>query len=211
MGKRSAKNDILAAWSEGLLIPEIMSRVSRSRATVYSILKDAGIDISYARGCLKSEMPVLPVLNPLWAAEFRGFFYGDGCASLNLSPGKTKKHFQPMLKIGLRADDVVVLKDIHVKLGGNLIDRDYTNQPSACAGANPAKLWYVVGWGHCRAVIEATGLASGHLPAKKTRDVALLYETILIRYQMPHLLGPKNREILMGYRAQLQEIKRFRL
>ena len=206
----SIRDEILTAWAEGSTIPEIMSRVGRCRSTVYQRLKEAGIDISYGRGCLKAEIPIVPPLNPMWAAEFRGFFYGEGCAMISLSKRGTLI-FQPVLKISLRADDVVVLRDIQDKLGGNLVDRDYSTQPSAPSNANPGKEWYVVGWGRCRAVIEATGLTTAYLPCKKTRDIAILYEAILVRYQMPHLLGPEHRARLMEYRKSLQQVKEFHL
>lgn len=207
----SIQDEILAAWAEGLAIPEIMSKVGLGRSAVYQRLKNAGISISYDRGCLKSEMPVIAPLAPMWAAEFRGLFFGEGCAMINLSSGKTKKHFQPMLRITLRADDFAVLEDIRERLGGGLADRDYSTQPSAPEGANPGKEWYVVGWGRCRAVIEATGLAMAYLPCKKAQDIAILYEAILARYQMPHLLGPENRATLMAYRERLQQVKKFHL
>ena len=196
---------IRAAWEEAPNADSIAGAVGMSRAHVYRVLGELGLEapMPYAPPAY-----TLPDLNLTWAAEFRGFFYADGTAGLEYQ--KAFGNWRPHLIIRLRDDDKEILKDIHDVLGGYY--RPYIPaQPRLHFHSNPQTLWAAYGWPRVRAIIEATSLNHGCLPARKQNDVALLYEAILARYNMPGYLRDTDRELLAQYFERIKEVKRYQL
>ena len=197
---------VLPLWRENRTTSEIAEWTGISAGQVRRALYRAGIssdDLVPAPYTPKSW--TIPALDPVWAAEFRGFFYADGCIVID----RASNSYRPYMTINLRADDEKVLEQIHAVLGGGM-SRSAANHSGGRDG-KPQARWYVASWPGCRAIIEATNLHRPVLLAKKRRDVQLLYEAILARYEMPNRMGPENKVILEKYRVQLQEIKRFQL
>jgi hypothetical protein len=192
---------------KGLSQAEISRRTGISTTQVWRIINlvENGYPPS-VRQPYKPKPVIIKDLDPLWAAEFRGFFYGEGCATMD----NEHNHLSPKLFINLRIDDCQILHDIRDHLGGTISTRvkrfeSGRNNHDQCR-------WAAAGWPLCRAIIEATGLATNCImPAKKRRDLKLLYEAILARYSMPHLFRDDDRAKLLSYYHKLQEVKRFQL
>ncbi len=183
---------------------EIARQTGLSTGTVGRIINllRSGQTVTSNRQPYRPKAVQISDLDPLWAAEFRGFFYGEGSATLD----NEHNHLSPRLTINLRLDDARILSDIQAKLGGAL----YTRRRSG--REHDQCRWTATGWPRCRAILEKTGLTDACLlPAKKCRDAAMLYEAIVARHQMPHVLGDEDRAKLRDYYCRLQEVKRFQL
>jgi biotin operon repressor len=183
---------------------EIARQTGLSTTTVWRIINllRSGQTVTSNRQPYRPKVVQIPDLDPLWAAEFRGFFYGEGSATLD----NEHNHLSPRLTINLRLDDARILSDIQARLGGAL----YTKRRSG--REHDQCRWTATGWPRCREVLEKTGLTDGCLlPAKKCRDMAILYEAIRARYQMPYLLRDEDRSQLLDYYHRLQEVKRYQL
>lgn len=196
---------VVELYQSGLDAMEIADELDMHPTSIYDALKRIGIKLDRrGEAPFEPEPCTIGPLDEIWCAEFRGFFYGEGCAKIDMCCG----HHRPSLSIGLRADDHAVLEDMQSKLGGHLASKsEHRRNPNA----SPELKWFVVGWSPCRYVIEAVSLASGKLGAKKQRDVDILYEAILARYKMPKRMSHDDLEILRQYRIRLQEVKRFQL
>lgn len=198
---------VLEAYRSGLRPYLIAKKLGRSYDGVYESLKRSGITFDKDN---RTPPPFIPEpyeiqsLDPIWAAEFRGFFYGEGCARMDNNSG----NFRPILTIGLRADDIAILEEIQSKLGGTINEKpEHHKNPNAFDG----KKWAVTGWSPVRSVIEATSLLGDRLSAKKRQDVSILYRAIIARYEMPMWFTPEQRSVLADYRLQLQQVKHFQL
>ena len=135
-------------------------------------------------------------LDPIWCAEFRGFFWADGTLYANVRKvsknGKT--FFRPMMRISVaqRADNGMVLDDFKSKLGCGTIYRyplPGTTKRKWSRNAKPQVRWSVDSISGCRIVIDV--LKGSVLPTKKGMEVALLDEFIAIR-EKKRLRGKRN-------------------
>jgi DNA-binding CsgD family transcriptional regulator len=191
---------------KGLSQAEISRRTGLSTTSVWRIINL--VENGHPPSILQPYEPapvIIPDLDPLWAAEFRGFFYGEGCATMD----NEHNHLSPRLTINLRLDDAQILDDIHTRLGGSIYTR---TKHYKGRNDHDQRRWTATGWPLCRAIIEKTGLASSCvLPAKKCRDLVLLYDAILARYSMPHFIRDDDRAKLLVYYNKLQEAKRYQL
>ncbi len=116
------------------------------------------------------------LLDPLWCAEFRGFFYGEGYIGITRNGIKgTAVMYSARAQITLRDDDLAMLQDIKEKLGGNLFferrvrltkvgDRDTFSRPYAA--------WRTRSLTNLRLVIAV--LEGGIMPSKKRQDLKIV-------------------------------------
>lgn len=110
-------------------------------------------------------------LDPLWAAEFRGFFFGDGYLSIarNGKNRADRPSYSPIAQIVARADDAEILHDIEQKLGGGV----YLSFPSN-KRSQPTKSWRVRSRAGVSLVCDV--LEGGLLPSKKLDEVHVVRE-----------------------------------
>lgn len=181
---------------------EIEQETGFSRSKVYRALQYHGIRLERQplnESCAYNIEPyTLPVLDDSWKAAFQGFFYGEGWIGLANFTGS----YSPRMNINLRIDDEPILVDIHSKLGGTHCTMVRSD------GHTTQSRWHLSGWPRVRAVIEAIFL-NPILPAKKQRDIDLVYEAILTRYQMGHWFTPDDLAVLQSYYERSMAIKRF--
>jgi hypothetical protein len=73
--------------------------------------------------------PILDIngveIDPVWAAEFRGFFWGEGSLNMTCETQGRPKSIALAASIGLRCDDAAILEAFQAKLGGNLRSEPY--------------------------------------------------------------------------------------
>lgn len=120
-------------------------------------------------------------LDPIWCAEFRGYFYGEGFLGI-VSWGKIPTLNIPKLmvraQITCRSDDAPVLADIHSKLGGIFYQehkgRKTSNREGVYYQSNPYHVWRVTKADHIRRICDI--LSEGVLPARKRDQVAIIRE-----------------------------------
>ena len=149
-------------------------------------------------------------LDPVWAAEFRAFFMGEGCATITRRKDKGTILYQPQLAIRLRDDERPLIEDIVAHLGGMVTKVPKRLSPEGYL-TNPALFWHTVGYPKIRGIIEATDLANPVLPAHKRLDIRILYEYILARYEMPGFrLGAANRAILEDFHTRLVAVRKYK-
>ena len=119
-------------------------------------------------------------IDPLWIAEFRGFFYADGYLGITtngLSLDKKYKNFTARAQITLSQKDEKVLLDIQEKLGGNI---HYENRcKTGFVHDKPVKTGPYCAW-RVRSKVDVGKviqfLENGLLPAKKREEVKIVKE-----------------------------------
>lgn len=126
-------------------------------------------------------------LDPIWVAEFRGFFCGEGylgITSNGWNRRRTSKAYVPRAQITLRLDDLATLQDIQSKLGGSIhyerrgrVTKHDTGEYHSRAYA----AWRVNTWPDVKRVCLL--LKDGNLPFKKREIVSYMLEFLEI--QMP--------------------------
>ena len=140
-----------------------------------------------------------------WAAEFRGFFWGDGSIEINRfsrkqSNGKRWQGLRPRLRLAQRADGVDILLAIQQKLGGRVYQ--YKGHKIVSGGngrvyhSSPACYWEVTSKALSQRVLDI--LAGAKLPHSKRQQAAVLQEFLDARGGSGHKIGPE------GYRAGLE-------
>ena len=190
-------------------VKEIMVAAGCCWLSVYNVLKRRGIEPKGdSRLPYKPKPYVLPAISPLWAAEFRGFFWADGSAGMNRRQYTNKGGvrypiYYPVLRIELRADNGPLLEHIKSVIGGNY----YPKKPSH-KGQWPKVSWYIGGYSQCKTVIE-TILLGGIMPAKKRDDVDILYRAILERYSFQNRLTDVQRAVIHSFYLELKSVKLY--
>ncbi len=139
-------------------------------------------------------------LDPVWVAEFRGFFMGEGCASIIAGRRyRSRPQYQPRLSIALREDDADVILDIHKHLGGNVI-RCKRETRANYPNTKPACQWQLVGFSKLTNLLPL--LLSGPLPSKKREDIEIIYKMCLTRLAMPYnITQEQSLELSRFYEA----------
>lgn len=138
-----------------------------------------------------------------WWNEFRGLFFGEGSIYITKPSKEGGSFLQPRLSISLREDDGDVVREIHSKLGGNLVN--YTRKVYVNRINNPQVSWQVVGIPVIYAMLPY--LMNAVFPSKKLRELALVKEYCEARMDMPMKLTVEQKAELTPYYHKLKEFK----
>jgi len=138
-------------------------------------------------------------IDEIWAAEFRGFFWGEGCLSVMYIPKKDL--YRVLAKIGLRSDDRPLLEEIHRRIGGSLWDT--TTQSSA---GLPSTMWDASSQKSLKIVAEL--LLGGVLPAKKAKQLDLWLEAVSIFTTRKIKCGWGGKQYTDEQKTRMGEIKK---
>lgn len=137
------------------------------------------------------------MMNEKWIAEFTGLFWGEGTADIQKFRKLPKGEFyRPRLRIGLRADDQAVLKDVQEKLGGQLrCDEGMRHDRKV----HPSIHWTLTNKDE---IVWLTTQMLEHtsMPSKKRKQVELVREAAMLR------AGKQGQHIKEGERVRLEEI-----
>ena len=140
------------------------------------------------------------VFDPIWMAEFRGFFAGEGSLAVQLIHKKTNTLFRPRCRISLRLDDHFILDEFRDRIGGSLFFTK--NQSSA---GSPTLTWDANSLSQSKIISGI--LQNSVLPAKKFDQVPLWCEAICILDQKQDSgYGWGGRRISEESRTRLHEI-----
>lgn len=203
---------IVPCYKAGMHPKDIAKQVGCAFTTVYAALHQENVDLQ-RRNYKRMDFGDISYtdIDPIWAAEFRGFFYGDGAALLSRQPIKDTNRavYRPKLMISLRADNYSLLEDVQAHLGGSLDQvRGLTN--SWGYQCNPTVRWYTCSYPNIFAILRDVLLPDARLPAKKRVQLEVLYEAVQARREMPHTLGAADLAILHKYYVRLKELKRYK-
>jgi len=215
MGKRLTDQDIhsiITRYQNGGHPSDIAAVLGIHFGTVYAVLKREGVPLTSASYKPFVPEPYILHVDPVWAAEFRGFFYADGSALLarekRKRPGKEPYYFyKPVLGIHQRDDEALLIHDVQDKLGGHLSSAGGYHRNGYYT--RPTMRWSIASYPRVRGVLEAV-LLGGCLPARKRADIDLLYELILARYRMPRYLRPEDKAVLVDYYEAIKAVKRYK-
>jgi len=141
--------------------------------------------------------------DPIWLAEFRGFFYGEGYLSI-VSWGREKRlgcnKLTGRANITQRSDDAAILYDIRSKLGGFIYQERH---PCKLQGANgkeyvskPVHIWRLTKVADLRLLCDI--LEAGVLPARKKEQV------VVMREFLKTVLPPGHRVPLEVYQRRME-------
>lgn len=185
-------------------VPEIEERTGLSKSAVYRILAHRGLCLQRQhrfsnRAFILEEIHLdVPAL---WAAEFRGFFYGEGYADIQ---GESQ-NWRPILTINLRADDEAILRDVMRQLGGTM------HYIPRVLPAHPQWRWCASGWSRVKAIVEQCGfLDPPILHSKKCPEIETVHRTILARSEMPYHPRPENQKLLQTAHDDLIRARMFK-
>lgn len=140
----------------------------------------------------------------IWIAEFRGLFWGEGCADIQRYTRKRHKNYiyRPRLRMQLRADDGEMLFDIQKKYGGtvNKIDNSHRNN-------HDAYQWTLA---NKQSIVECCNdLLEGQLPAKKKHQIKLVREAAEMRAGRTNKVSDAERVRLEELYGMLRQMKKF--
>lgn len=134
-------------------------------------------------------------LDPLWEAEFRGFFFGEGYLGIT-SNGYGRngyRHYLARAQITLRDDDASILYQIQKKLGGCVYVEKKGRSSKSSNGelyqSNPYIVWRVGSREDVTRICNI--LEKSLLPSKKKQEIVIMrlfLNTLGIKN------GPKSEE-----------------
>ncbi len=184
---------------------EIARILGYKTPTIYWILHKYGVELNPKALKQYTLKEVSFSVDPMWAAEFRGLFYGEGSVGLWKCPRHTRKKeiyhvLVPVLSMHFRDDDAKILTDIHEKLGGTL------SGGKRYGPTNPSKRWSISGWPRVYAIIRDI-LLDGLIPAKKRIELQLLHDAILARSKMAFIPTKEQKAILEDYAERIKLAK----
>ena len=147
-------------------------------------LRDSLDSVATLRVGRNDQPPVIDIngepIDPIWAAEFRGFFWGEGTLAVQRVSNKNNKtrdkwySFSIQATIGLRFDDAPLLCEFQRRLGGRI----RVEQPRK-EGLNPIVRWAIGKAKDCHRVGQL--LSNGILPANKAKQLNLWIEALNLK------------------------------
>jgi hypothetical protein len=136
----------------------------------------------------------------IWIAEFRGFFWGEGC--LDLTPFNRKggnfTSYTPRIRIGVNRVDTPVLEEIQGVFGGSIFFQS----------RNDSATWQLTG--KDKVGIALGCLRGGRVQAAKSAQVEVLQRALDLIPARGKNYTPEVREELMRCKAELEQLKRER-
>jgi len=117
-------------------------------------------------------------IDPLWAAEFRGYFFGDGYLGIvrnGRSKGTGLSSSTARAQITTRDDDAAMLYDISSRLGGSLSFTVATGGRVHC----PVAIWRTRNAADVLRVCDV--LDGGMMPSKKIAEIAVVRRYLSIK------------------------------
>lgn len=154
-------------------------------------------------------------IDPIWAAEFRGFFWGEGTIAVSCRQplAVAKPHIkwqgysiQVIASIGLRSDDAPLLYEFHRRLGGRIRTEPYRTHTD-----RTITRWAAGTASDCLRIADLLKSSTG-LPFLKARQLELWREAVLLKLATGATSGSRYTA---ENRARMREIdlelKRLRL
>lgn len=142
-------------------------------------------------------------LDPIWAAEFRGYFFGDGYLGIVRNGTGRGAHSTARAQITTRDDDVEMLYDISSKLGGKVTLAGNKNR--IC---NPVAIWRTRNMKDVERVCDI--LEDGLMPSKKRAEIIVVRKYLSIHIPRGPRVSYLNYDALYAEKeACIVEIQRL--
>lgn len=134
----------------------------------------------------------------LWFAEFRGFFWGEGCLDVSLfnRKGNARPSYCPRARIGLNSVDLPLLQDVQRVFGGSLYYRQEVDSWT----------WQLTGKESLLRLVEHLSVTK--LPAHKHRQVAVFREVLETIPGRGRNYTTETRDRLSTLKSELERLKR---
>lgn len=204
---------VTVLYKDGLSPKEVAKKAGCALSSVYAVLHCENLEIDTSRRAKMRDTVELTSyghINPIWAAEFRGFFYADGSAAIFRAKNKGHYYYRPILRILLRDDNKPLLLDIQEHLGGSVCQKTHSTTSANGYICNPTAAWKTGSYANILAVIEDVLLPGAKLPAVKRSEIELLREAVLARLDMPYTMRAEDREVLHDYYIRIKDLKRYK-
>lgn len=154
-------------------------------------------------------------IDPIWAAEFRGFFWGEGTLAMQVQ--NHQGHYRSIsvaASMGLRSDDAAILTAFQERLGGVLRTEHYRD------GSGKTITRWQVGTAADNLRIAALLESPTGLPFRKARELVLWRRAVEIKLSTGAYAGgrygggqraemvriEKELKALRKYQAELQDV-----
>jgi len=162
------------------------------------------------------------LISDVWAAEFRGFFLGEGSLQIHRTHlskqyGRGKVYerefngFRPIAAVTQRSDNRPVLDAMCIRLGGNVSNHNRFNMVSGGNGKtylnHSQAMWKVVATDDVRRILEL--LKGGWLPHTKLREIEIMERYLDIRPRTGHKMKPETREEIERLFWQIREVREY--
>jgi hypothetical protein len=158
-------------------------------------------------------------IDPLWAAEFTGLFWGEGmlsfCKVNEVRQGKKGNlrvvrgpFYRNEAIMVLRADDNALLQELCSVLGGHVNNRPGVIEKNQA----PERRWVCSSLSDCFRVGQV--LSCGRLPAKKILELPIWMEALDIRIRtggQGHHLSQEQKDQLEQLRIKIHEVRAYSL
>lgn len=149
-------------------------------------------------------------IDPIWAAEFRGFFWGEGTLNVQChrpaGRGMVNSYSTAITaSIGLRSDDAPILVEFARRLGGRLRTEKYTRDPN-----RTITRWVCGTAADCLRIAQLLESPTGLL-FNKARQLAVWRGAVEAKLRSGASAGsrytPEDRAILLAADAELKRLR----
>lgn len=151
-------------------------------------------------------------IDPIWQAEFRGFFWGEGtiACSQNMHFSGGSYSFSGIASIGLRDDDGDLLREFHRRLGGRLRVEKYRSGIHKDDGRTIIR-WAVGVAKKCERVGHILAGGKTTLPFNKKRQLDIWRRSIHIKVggTRQTRYSPEDKAYLMWAGEELKRLRRW--
>ncbi len=143
-------------------------------------------------------------ISPIWQAEFRGFFWGEGTIAINHARGRFS--FANVASIGLRSDDAPILLEFQRRLGGCVRIEKYRD-----GTAKTITRWVVGVAKDCQRVGEVLAGGDSGLPFLKKRQLDIWRTAVSIKVggYSGTRYSERERDYLVFAAAELQRLRKW--
>jgi len=153
-------------------------------------------------------------IDPIWAAEFRGFFWADGYMGIHQVHrkyrGKRITHLRPSLKISQRNDNRAILEAFQARLGGYITTnpgRQVRDIRGNARFTRPMACWEVHTTEGVRRAISL--LCDGILPHNKQAQLKVMQEYLSMRHAPGHKYTSEEKERMEALRQEMVSLHQY--
>lgn len=145
-------------------------------------------------------------MNDILVAEFRGLFWGEGCADIQRfhRPGAAFPLYRPRLRISMRSDELSMLEVIQQNFGGYINNHRSYRYPNHVT--RPFASWQLSNRSQLAVVCDLL-LDQTHLPSRKIREVELVRDVVRSGVCPGHKLGAEGRAAMEAAYQELRYMK----
>lgn len=153
--------------------------------------------------------------NPLWLAEFRGFFWGEGNFMIDLAERQVGKCLTWTARVRVRViqrdDEAEVLENIRSVLGGHLYGHKSYKMVSGGNGRqyvnNRQITWQLQDKDTIEKVLDF--LDGGLLPHSKRLQIAVMRDAIAVMRSRRYSYTDEQKQQLRELKARLEGLRKY--